>query len=63
MRKRGVVHIKYELILRNDLITFEDLNIKGMIKNHFFEKHIADVAWSKLITIKCLTRQNGLVNV
>ncbi len=32
-----------------DLIVFENLNIKGMLKNHRLAKHIQDHAWSKLI--------------
>ena len=40
-----------DLVRNYDLITFEDLNIKCMIKNHCLAKHITDAAWSKLITI------------
>jgi len=32
-----------------DLIVFENLNIKGMLKNHHLAKHIQDHAWGKLI--------------
>ena len=31
------------------LIIFEDLNIKGMLRNHCLAKHISDCAWRKLI--------------
>lgn len=33
-----------------DLISFEDLNVKGMVKNKHLAKSIHEVAWSQLIT-------------
>jgi len=43
--------VSLNLIKAYDLITFEDLNIKGMTQNHCLAKHIADVAWNQLITL------------
>ena len=43
--------VSLNLVKAYDLITFEDLNIKGMIQNHCLAKHIADVAWNQLITL------------
>jgi putative transposase len=32
-----------------DLVAVEDLNIKGMIKKHYFPQYISDAAWHKFI--------------
>jgi len=49
--KRGdfVQKVSSDLVKTYDLIVFEDLNIKGMVKNHCLAKHITDAAWNKLI--------------
>ena len=40
--KRGA----YSVIQSNDLIAYEDLNVKGMVRNRKLAKSINDVAWS-----------------
>jgi putative transposase len=50
-REDFIQKISLNLVKEYDFITFEDLNVKGMIQNHNLSKHIADVAWNKLITV------------
>ena len=40
-----------EIVNQYDMICIEDLNIKGMIKNHHLSKAISDVSWSSFITM------------
>lgn len=43
--------ISTDLIRKYDVIVLEDLNIKGMIKNHKLSKHISDASWGRFVTM------------
>ncbi|MEB3283060.1 MAG: transposase [Lyngbya sp.] len=45
-RKEYVKRIAYCVIHSNDLIAYEELNVKGLVRNRHLAKSISDVAWS-----------------
>lgn len=58
--------VSYKLVNEFDVIVCEDLNVKGMIKNHKLSKHIADASWGNFVTLlqyKCDWYGKELVKV
>ena len=50
-RKDNLHKITTKLIKENDVICIENLNVKGMVKNHYLAKAIQDVSFGTLINM------------
>jgi putative transposase len=51
--------VSLDLVRRFDVITVEDLNIRGMVKNHHLAQAISDVAWGKFFMMTKSKAENA----
>ncbi len=45
-RKEYCIRLAYSAIQSNDLVAYEDLNVKGLVRNRHLAKSISDAGWS-----------------
>ena len=49
-RNDNLHKVSLDLIRKYDVICIEDLNVKGMVRNHKLAKHIQDCAWGAFVS-------------
>jgi putative transposase len=59
-RRRNFAHqLSHALVSMFGIIAFEDLNIKGMARNHCLAKSISDAAWNQLVQFTTYKAENA----